>query len=74
MEEGPFAEYLRALFVKRQSDLVVAISSPAIGFIQKHREQLFHRPCRIHGCGSAENFAIALTGHDALVVTDVDFN
>jgi len=41
MEEGPFAEYLRALFVKRQSDLVVAISSPAIGFIQKHREQLF---------------------------------
>src|SRR6266481_8996250 len=41
MEEGPFAEYLRALFVKHQPDLVVAISSPAIGFIQKRREQLF---------------------------------
>src|SRR5216684_6943153 len=41
VEEGPFADYLQALFVKRQPDLVVAISSPAIRFVQKHRDQLF---------------------------------
>jgi signal transduction histidine kinase/ABC-type uncharacterized transport system substrate-binding protein len=75
MEEGPFAEYLRALFVKRQSDLVVAISSPAIGFIQKHREQLFPSvPAVYMGVDQRRISRIALTGHDALVVTDVDFN
>src|ERR1700724_3044302 len=41
VEEGPFADYVQALFAKRQPDLVVAISSPAISFIQRHREQLF---------------------------------
>src|SRR6266478_1516855 len=41
VEEGPFADYLQALFVKRRLDLVVAISSPAIRFIQKYREELF---------------------------------
>ena len=75
MEEGPFAEYLRALFVKRQSDLVVAISSPAIRFIQKHREQLFPSvPAVYMGVDQRRISRIALTGHDALVVTDVDFN
>jgi signal transduction histidine kinase/ABC-type uncharacterized transport system substrate-binding protein len=75
LEEGPFAEYLRALFVKRQPDLVVAISSPAIGFIQKHREQLFPSvPAVYMGVDQRRISRIALTRHDALVVTDVDFN
>src|SRR5260370_26405477 len=75
IEEGPFAEYLRALFVKRQPDLVVAISSPAIGFIQKHREQLFPSvPAVYMGVDQRRISRIALTRHDALVVTDVDFN
>src|SRR6266700_812466 len=75
LEEGPFAEYLRALFVKRQPDLVVAISSPAIGFIQNHREQLFPTvPAVYMGVDQRRISRIALTSHDALVVTDVDFN
>jgi signal transduction histidine kinase/ABC-type uncharacterized transport system substrate-binding protein len=75
IEEGPFAEYLRALFVKRQPDLVVAISSPAIGFIEKHREQLFPTvPAVYMGVDQRRISRIALTRHDALVVTDVDFN
>ncbi len=75
IEEGPFAEYLRALFVKRQPDLVVAISSPAIGFIQKHREQLFPTvPAVFLGVDQRRISRIALTRRDALVVTDVDFN
>ncbi len=75
IEEGPFAEYLRALFVNRQPDLVVAISSPAIGFIQKHREQLFPTvPAVFMGVDQRRISRIALTRRDALVVTDVDFN
>jgi hypothetical protein len=40
-EEGPFVDYLRALFAKRQIDLVAAIGSPAVGFVQRHRQELF---------------------------------
>src|SRR5260221_13885955 len=31
-EEGPFVDYLRALFVNRQLDLVIAIGAPAANF------------------------------------------
>src|SRR6202011_2051600 len=74
-EEGPFADYVQALFAKRQPDLVVAISSPAISFIQKHREQLFPSvPAVFMGVDQRRISRIALTMHDALIVTDVDFN
>src|ERR1044072_7217329 len=39
--EGPFAEYLRALFVDHAPDLIISIGAPAGGFVQRHREQLF---------------------------------
>jgi signal transduction histidine kinase/ABC-type uncharacterized transport system substrate-binding protein len=74
-EEGPFADYLRALFVKRQPDLVVAISSPAIRFIQTHRDQLFPSvPALYMGVDQRRISQIAVTKHDALVVSAVDFN
>src|SRR3984893_12512406 len=75
VEEGPFADYVRALFAKRQPDLVMAISSPAISFIQKHRERLFPSvPAVFMGVDQRRISRIALTTHDALIVTDVDFN
>jgi len=40
-EESPFVEYLRALFVKRQLDLVIAVGGPATGFFQRHRQHSF---------------------------------
>ncbi len=39
--EGPFVEYLRAVFAKRQLDLIVSIGAPAAAFVQRHRQQLF---------------------------------
>ena len=39
--EGPFVEYLRALFAKRPLDLIVSIGAPAADFVQRHRQQLF---------------------------------
>jgi signal transduction histidine kinase len=75
VEEGPFADYLRALFLKRQPDLVVAISSPAIRFIQKHRDQLFPSvPAVYMGVEQRRVPPAALTTHDVLVVTAIDFN
>jgi signal transduction histidine kinase len=41
IEEGPFAEYLKAVFAKHRLDLVVGISDPAIRFIQRHRQDVF---------------------------------
>src|SRR5436853_6025040 len=40
-EEGPFVDYLRALFGKRQLDLAITIGSPAVAFFLRHRSQLF---------------------------------
>src|ERR1700730_16858762 len=40
-DEGPFVDYLRALFVKRKLDLIVTIAAPAASFFQRHRQQLF---------------------------------
>jgi signal transduction histidine kinase len=39
--EGPFVEYLRALFSKQSLDLVVSIGAPAAAFVQRHRPRLF---------------------------------
>jgi signal transduction histidine kinase len=74
-EEGPFADYVQALFTKRKPDLVVAISSPSISFIQKHREQLFPSvPAVFMGVDRRRISQIDLTTHDALIASDVDFN
>lgn len=40
-DDGPFADYLRTRFVKRQLDLVVTIGAPAANFVQQYRLQLF---------------------------------
>jgi signal transduction histidine kinase len=73
-EEGPFADYLQALFAKRGPDLVVAISSPAIRFIQRYRQQLFpSAPAVFMGVDQRRVPEAALTGKDALVVIANDF-
>jgi signal transduction histidine kinase/ABC-type uncharacterized transport system substrate-binding protein len=75
IKEGPFVDYVRALFAKRQPDLVVAISSPAIRFIQRHREHLFPSvPAVFMGVDQRRISRIALTEHDAVVASDVDFS
>src|ERR1700682_479097 len=72
VEEGPFADYVQALFVKRKPDLVVAISSPAVSFIQKHREQLFPSvPAVFMGVDQRRISRIDLKAPEALIVPDV---
>jgi signal transduction histidine kinase len=40
-QEGPFVDYLRALFAQRRLDLVVPVGAPAARFALRHREELF---------------------------------
>jgi signal transduction histidine kinase len=40
-DEGPFVDYLRALFARRRLDLVITIGAPAVEFFQRYRQQLF---------------------------------
>ena len=73
-EEGPFVEYLRALFAKRRLDLVVAIGSPAVGFVQRHRQGLFpSTPAVYTGVERRRVSYPALTANDAVIANNNDF-
>ena len=41
LDDGPFAEYLHALFKDRPLDLVITVAPPAAGFLERHRQRLF---------------------------------
>lgn len=73
-EEGPFADYLQALFAKKKLDLVVAISSPSIRFVQKYRQQLFASvPAIFMGVEQQRVSRDELTKNDTLVVIANNF-
>src|SRR6202011_2661198 len=73
-EEGPFVDYLHALFVKRKLDLVIAIGAPAVNFLQRHRQQLFpSTPMLITALEQRRVALTALTPNDTVVATTVDF-
>jgi signal transduction histidine kinase len=73
-QEGPFIDYLNALFGKRRLDLIVTIGGPAANFIQQHRKQLFPSVPALYT--ALENRVVsqnALTANDAVVAVDNDF-
>src|SRR5450755_2580957 len=73
-EEGPFVEYLRALFAKRRLDLVIAIGSPAVGFVQRHRQELFpSTPAVYTGVERRRVSYTALTANDAVIAINNDY-
>jgi signal transduction histidine kinase len=73
-EEGPFVDYLRALFVKRQLDLVIAIGGPATDFFQRHRQHLFPSiPIVYTGVEERRVPYNILTTNDAVVANKNDF-
>jgi signal transduction histidine kinase/ABC-type uncharacterized transport system substrate-binding protein len=39
--EGPFVDYLQALYSDKPPDIIVAIGAPAANFVQQHRGRLF---------------------------------
>ena len=39
--DGPFVDYLHALYAEKPPDLIVAIGAPAANFVQRYRERIF---------------------------------
>src|SRR5438105_4008635 len=72
-EEGPFVDYLHALFVKRPLDLVIAIGAPAVNFLQRHRQGLFPSVPEVYtGLEQRRVPLNALTKNDAVVAVSID--
>jgi PAS domain S-box-containing protein len=71
--EGPFLDYLVALYGERPPDLVVPIGGPAARFIQKYRGRLFQdTPMLIVAADQRHFEAKALTERDAVVASRMD--
>jgi len=67
-DEGPFLDYLRALFIESGLDLVVALGAPAARFFQQHRSQIFpSTPLLITGADERTFNDAALTTYDTAV-------
>ena len=73
-QEGPFVDYLRALFANRQLDLVISIGAPAASFFQRHRQQLFPLTPMLYTAVEQRRVPLAgLTANDTAVAITIDF-
>jgi signal transduction histidine kinase len=72
-EEGPFVDYLRALFSVRPLDLVVTVSAPAADFFQRHRQQLLPSTPMLFAFVEQRRVQFTrLTANDAVVTMSID--
>jgi signal transduction histidine kinase len=72
--EGPFVEYLRALFAKHPLDLIVSIGAPAANFVQRHRERLFANTPMVFTAVEQRRLQFTkLTINDAVVAVDINY-
>ncbi|HET7803913.1 MAG TPA: sensor histidine kinase [Pseudolabrys sp.] len=72
--EGPFVEYLRAIFTRQPLDLIVAIGAPAAAFVQRHREQLFAgTPMVLMAVDQRRVQYSSLTAKDAVVAVRINY-
>jgi signal transduction histidine kinase/ABC-type uncharacterized transport system substrate-binding protein len=74
-QEEPYVNYLRALFAKRQLDLVIAVGGPAVTFLQRYRRQLYPAtPAVYTGVDQRRVSLNSLTANDAVVVASMDLS
>jgi signal transduction histidine kinase len=72
--EGPFIEYLRALFAKRPLDLIVSVGAPAADFVQRNRPQVFATtPMLLTTVEQRRVQNSKLTANDVVVAVSHDF-
>jgi signal transduction histidine kinase len=74
-DESPFVDYLRALFVGRDLDLIATFGSPAAYFFQRYRNQLFpSAPTLIMGVEQRELENFVMTANDVVgAAAAIDF-
>jgi signal transduction histidine kinase len=72
-QEGPFVDYLRALFAQRRLDLVVPVGAPAARFALRHRDKLFgSAPMLFVAMDLRAMQGAAVTANDAVVAYRFD--
>jgi signal transduction histidine kinase len=72
-QEGPFVEYLHALFAQRKLDLVVPVGAPAARFALRYREQLFGSvPMLFVAMDLRSMQGAGITANDAVVAYRLD--
>jgi hypothetical protein len=72
--DGPFVDYLRALYEEKPPDLVIAFGAPAASFVQGYRDRLFPGTPMVFTAIEARRVQYArLTENDAVVATHNDF-
>ena len=73
-QDGPFVDYLRALFADHRLDLVITIGAPAAGFIQRYRQLLFPSTPMLYTAVEQRRVALTgLTNNDTAVAITIDF-
>ena len=73
-QDGPFVDYLRALFADHQLDLVITIGAPAAGFVRRYRQQLFPSTPMLYTAVEQRRVPLAgLTTNDTAVAEAIDF-
>ena len=72
-DDGPFAEYLGALFKDRPLDLVITIAAPASQFFQRHRQRLFPKtPVLVTGL-EQRLYVASGDANETTVLSAIDF-
>jgi hypothetical protein len=72
--EGPFVEYLGAIFADRPPDLIISIGAPAAAFVQQHRQRLFPAaPMLFTVVDQRRVQSSALTKNDAVVAVTINY-
>jgi signal transduction histidine kinase len=74
LDDGPFAEYLGALFKDRPLDLVITIAAPASRFFQHHRQRLFpNTPLLVTGL-EQRLYVASGDANETAVLSAIDFH
>jgi signal transduction histidine kinase len=72
--DGPFVEYLHALYAENPPALIVAIGAPAANFVQRYRPRLFPETPMLFTAVEARRVQYdRLTNHDTVVAVQHDF-
>ena len=72
--DGPFVDYLHALYADKPPDLIVAIGAPAANFVQRYRERIFPgTPMLFTGVEARRVQYDKLTRDDTVVAAAHDF-
>jgi signal transduction histidine kinase len=72
--DGPFVDYLYALYANKPPDLILAIGAPAANFVQRYRERIFPGTPMLFTAVEARRVQYdKLTKDDAVVAVAHDF-